>query len=225
MLPGAGVDVGRFAPAPEPVGVPVVLLCARMLWSKGPAVLLEASALLRARGVAHEVVLAGTPHATNPDAIPVAQLELWQAEGRARWLGHVADMPALLRSATLAVLPSTYREGVPLALIEAAACGKALVTTDTPGCREIVRDGENGLLVPPGDARALAQAIASLLADPARRAAMGRAGRARVEQHFSSEVVNAAVFELYGELVGRDFPARCAGLELEGSELEKARGG
>ena len=207
VVAGSGVDVARFAPAPEPAGPPVVLLASRMLWSKGVGVLVEAGRLLAARGIPHVIRLAGQPHPTNPDSIPESDLAAWNRAGLAEWVGQRDDVPSLIRSACVVCLPSYYREGVPLALIEGAACGRPLVSTDAPGCREIVLDGENGLLVPERDPRALADALERLLADAALRARMGAAGRALVEARFSKEVVNAEILAIYA---GLRAPARPA---------------
>ena len=139
---------------PQIDGLPRVLLPARLLWDKGLAELVAAARQLRDEGRPVRVLLAGTPDPGNPAAVPEATVHGWEAEGLVEWLGHVEDMPALFRSVDLVVLPS-YREGLPKGLIEAAACGRPLVTTDVPGCREVVTDGVEGLLVPARDAQAL----------------------------------------------------------------------
>jgi len=135
-----------------------VLLAARLLWDKGIAEYVEAARRLRSEGHTVDFLLAGDPDPGNPAAVPEAAVRQWSAEGIVTWLGHVDDMPSLLRSVQVVVLPS-YREGLPKGLIEAAACGLPLVTTDVPGCREVVTDGVDGLLVPVKDANALAAAI------------------------------------------------------------------
>ena len=123
------------------------------------------------------------------------------AEPGIEWLGRVEDVRSVWARAAIAVLPSTYGEGLPRALLEAAACGRPIITTDTPGCREVVRHGENGLLVPPHDVAALAEAIAALAGDPARRREMGRAGRALAEREFAEPVIVAQTLALYDELL------------------------
>jgi len=215
VVAGAGVDTEAFRPSPEPAGRPVVLLIGRMLWSKGVGVLVDASRRVRERGIDHELWLLGEPHPTNPDSIPRAELEAWHERGDARWLGRREDVSEWIPRASVVALPSYYREGVPLALIEAAAAGRPIVTTDTPGCRDIVRHGENGLLVPPRDAGALAGALAGLLADPERRARLGAGGRERALARFSKEIVNARTLEVYGELVprSRELPSAARGPE------------
>jgi glycosyltransferase involved in cell wall biosynthesis len=211
LIRGSGVNVERFQPSPEPEsesgGPPIVLMASRMLWDKGVAELVEAGRLLRAAGgQSFRIVLAGDPDVANPRSVPAAQLEAWQAEGAIEWWGHQRDMPAVMRQAALVVFPSFYREGVPKVLLEACAAGRAIVTTDLPGCREVVKHGENGLLVPPRDVRALADAIAALLADPARRARMGRAGRVRAVEEFSEASVVDATLRLYREILGSRWP-------------------
>jgi glycosyltransferase involved in cell wall biosynthesis len=195
---GSGVDLARFAPRPEPEGVPVVLLCARLLWHKGVGEFVEAARLLRRRGVEARFVLAGEPDPANPSAIPAERISEWVAEGVVEYLGWVEDMPQLLARSSLVCLPS-YREGLPKALIEAAAAGRPIVTTDIPGCRQAVREGDNGVLVPPRNAEALASEIARLIANPGLRREMGARGRIRAEQEFAAEHVIRKTLALYGE--------------------------
>ncbi len=196
-VPGAGVDMAIFYPQPEPDGVPVVMLCARMLWDKGVGEFLEAARLLRYRGVACRCVLVGDPDAGNSSAIPLERLEAWHREGLVEWWGHREDIPHVLAQANLVCLPSSYREGIPRVLIEAAACGRALVATDAPGCREIVRDGENGLLIPMFDGGALAEAIQQLIRFPELRLSMGRRGRQIAVADYGQEVVVEQTLGVY----------------------------
>jgi glycosyltransferase involved in cell wall biosynthesis len=208
LIPSSGVDLTRFAPAPRrPVAnAPLrVLLAARLLWDKGLAEYAEAARRLRAEGRTIRFLLAGAPDPGNPACVDAAVIERWHAAGDIEWLGHVEDVPALLRDIDAAVLPS-YREGLPRSLIEAAACGLALVTTDVPGCRDVVRDGIDGLLVPVRDAAALAQAIARLDGDRALLQRLGDAARQRVAADYAVERVNARTMEVYRELLP-EFPA------------------
>src|SRR5207253_6534016 len=145
--------------------------------SKGVPDAVAAVRRLRAQGLAIELVLAGPTDPDNRDSLSEAALTELTAEPGVEWLGRVEDVRAVWRRAAIAVLPSTYGEGVPKALLEAAACGRPLIVADVPGCREAVRNGETGILVPPHDVEALAEAIAELAPDPQRRARMGRAGR------------------------------------------------
>ncbi len=200
LIRGSGVDVGRFRPSPEPAGPPVAALVARMLWDKGVGEFVAAARLLKRSGVAVRLVLAGPTDPENPAAIPEATLQAWQAEGIVEWRGAVADIAGLWAEASIAVLPS-YREGLPKALLEAASCGRPLIAADVPGCREIVRPGETGVLVPPRDAAALADAIERLTRDAALRARLGRQARALAEAEFAEAIVVRRTLDLYRALL------------------------
>ncbi len=199
LIRGSGVDVHRFEPGPQPNDV-VVTMVARMLWNKGVGDLVEAAKRLRQDGEAIRFVLVGSPDPENPASIPESQLRSWQQSGYVEWLGHRDDVEALWRGTSIAVLPS-YREGVPKSLLEAAACGLPIVATDTAGCREIVRHGDNGLLVPPGNPKALAKAIQTLAHDRKLRVAMGARGRELVTEQFSEELVVRQTLDVYRSLV------------------------
>jgi glycosyltransferase involved in cell wall biosynthesis len=162
----------------------------------------DAARLLKARGVAAVCVLVGEPDSDNPASIPLATLQRWHAEGVVEYAGRQDDMAAVYADADIACLPTFYAEGVPKSLIEAAACGLPIVTTDWPGCRDVVADGENGILVPIKDPTAVADALEILARDPDLRARMGRSGRARVERDFSLETITRQTLALYGELLG-----------------------
>lgn len=196
VIPGVGVDTVRFRPEPEPGGLAKVLMPARLLRDKGIHEFVEAARLLHARGVPVKFSVAGDRDPHNPASVSEARLQAWVAEGRVDFLGWQRDMAPLLLASHIIALPS-YREGLPTALTEAAACGRPIVTCDVPGCREVVVDGENGLLVPPRDAAALAQSIERLVADADLRARMGRCGRQRAESLFSVERVVSATLDQY----------------------------
>lgn len=198
---GVGVDIARYAPVPEPAGPPLAVLAARMLWEKGVAELVEAARLLRERNMSLRIALVGGPDPGNPRSVPEEVLRGWQAEGVVEWWGQRDDMPEVWRQASIAVLPTTYREGLPTVLLEAAASGRPLIATDMPGCREVVRPGDTGLLVPPGDARALAEALATLAGDTALRARMGAAARRAAETEFAIPVVTTQVLDLYQQML------------------------
>jgi len=200
LVPGAGVDPDRFTPRPEVEGTPVALFAARMLWDKGVGDLVEAARILKARRMEGRVVLAGSPDAGNPASIPESQLREWDREGAVEWLGRREDIPELIANAHVVVLPS-YGEGFPRSLLEGAASGRALVGADTPGCREIVVDGLTGLLVPPGNPQALAEAIEALWRSPETRRAMGLKGRELVLARFTEQKVNEAILRLYDDLL------------------------
>ncbi|MPY90077.1 MAG: glycosyltransferase [Luteitalea sp.] len=200
LIRGSGVDVERFRPGGSRNSPPIVVMASRLIGDKGVRVFVDAARLVRARGLAARFVLVGAPDGGNPTAIPVSQLRSWEDEGVVEWWGRREDMPDVLRRATVVVLPTTYREGVPKILLEAAATGCPLVATDVAGCREICRDGETGLLVHPYDADATAEAIARLLQEPELRARLGRAGRALVEMEFSEAQVLRDTLGLYESL-------------------------
>ncbi|HED64095.1 MAG TPA: glycosyltransferase family 1 protein [Planctomycetes bacterium] len=223
VILGSGVPIDRFRPVPEPSrsgAPPVMLHPSRMLWTKGVGDSIEASRLLFERDVDHKLVLAGRTHASNPRSIPDSTLDAWQRDGLCSWLGHTDDMPALFASSAIVTLPSVYREGVPMALLEAAASARPIVTTDVPGCREVVVDGVNGFLVPVHRPDLLADRLALLIADPDLRARMGRAGRERAERLFSQEHVVEQTLACYAELLepaaplpaGTDAPAQSKSL-------------
>lgn len=205
LIPGSGVDCQRFAREPGAdggQGRPVrVLLPARLLWDKGLTEYAQAARLLRHRGAPVELLLAGDPDPGNPAAVPQATVRGWVEEGILQWLGHVDDMPALFRGVDIVALPS-YREGLPKGLIEAAASGCALVATDVPGCREVVTDGVDGLLVPPRSAAELADAIARLAGDATLRARLGGAARAKALERFDERIIVRSTLDVYRELVG-----------------------
>jgi len=180
--------------------VPVVVLASRMLRDKGVDEFVDAARSLRDAGVHARFVLVGETDPGNPTAITATQLRQWADSGVVEWWGHQGNMKDVLAQAHIVCLPS-LREGVPKVLIEAAACGRAIVTTDAPGCREIVRNGENGLLVPVRNTRALAEALRLLIENPPLRASMGLKGRDIVVQEFSIERVVSETLGVYRELL------------------------
>jgi glycosyltransferase involved in cell wall biosynthesis len=198
LIRGSGVDTGHFLPLVDPSGPPVtVALVARMLRGKGVLDAVAAVRRLRAQGLAIELTLAGPTDPDNRDSLDESTLAALAAGPGVEWLGRVEDVREVWRRAAIAVLPSTYGEGVPKALLEAAACARPIVATDMPGCREVVRSGETGLLVPPHDIGALAEALAALAGDPARRQAMGHAGRVLAEREFGEGAVARQTLALY----------------------------
>ena len=198
LLRGAGVDVRAFRPRPEPEDGPIrVTMVSRLLRDKGVREFFEAAALVREARRDIVFTLVGAPDDGNPTSVPREELRSWVAEGHVEWRGHREDVADVLAASHIAMLPTCYGEGAPKTLIEAAACGRAIVATDVPGCRTVVRHGANGLLVPARDARALAEAALALADDPARRAAMGAEGRRRAETEFSSDCIHAETLEIY----------------------------
>lgn len=204
LIPGSGVDCRRFTPTdrdPASAGFRVVLP-ARLLWDKGIGEYVEASRLLRSRGIHVDFLLAGEPDPGNPAAVDTHTIRAWVDQGLIRWLGHIKDMPVLFRSVDAVVLPS-YREGLPKGLIEGAACALPLVTTDVPGCREVVTHDEDGLLVPVKNAQALADAIARLHANPALCQRLGAAARRKALSQFEEGSVVERTLSVYRELLPR----------------------
>jgi len=200
LIRGSGIDIQHFTPLPLPKRDAVtVALVSRMLRDKGVLDAVAAIRALRARNLAIELLLAGPTDPDNSGSLSAAALSALAAESGVIWLGAVADVREVWRRATIALLPSTYGEGVPKALLEAAACARPIIATNVPGCREAVRTGEHesGLLVPPRDVNALADAIAVLAADPVRCAVMGRNGRALIETRFAEEIVARETLALY----------------------------
>jgi glycosyltransferase involved in cell wall biosynthesis len=200
IVGGAGVDPEVFVAQPLPQAPPVrVALIARMLWSKGIDTAVEAVTRARTEGADVTLSLYGSPDPGNPKAIPEAMLAEWAALPGVNWLGRIAqsDVPAIWAEHHLAMLPSRGGEGLPRTLLEAAACGRAILTTDVPGCRDLVRNGMEGLVVPPGDAPGLAKAILHMVANSYSITQMGEAARQRVIDGHTEEAVGQRVVALY----------------------------
>lgn len=203
MIRGSGVDLVQYVHSSIPSGVPVVVLAARLLADKGVREFVQAARLLKQRGVFVRFCLVGTVDPANPTSLTDAELAQWVSEGVVEVWGHRSDMPQVLAAAQIVVLPSYYGEGLPKVLIEAAACGRAVVTTDHPGCRDAIDPGVTGVLVPVRDAEALADAIKGLINDPAQCQAMGNAGRALAERAFDVRQVVDAHLRIYQELIDK----------------------
>ena len=202
IVRGSGVDVKKFIPAEESTGVPIVMLASRMLWDKGVGEFIEAAKILKQEGVEARFVLVGDSDPENPASIPNAQLSEWHELGIVEWWGERGNMHEMLTQAHIVCLPS-YREGLPKVLLEAASCGKPIIATDVPGCREIVHDGENGILVLLKNSIALASAIKELIDNSEKRKSMGINGRRLVESEFSEEIVVSQTLEVYQELLNK----------------------
>ena len=200
---GSGVDLALCDPKPLPAGDPVVVFAARLLADKGLREFIAAARLLKLQGVAARFVVAGDVDPGNPATVAADEVERWRREGVAEFVGFRADIPALFAAAHIVVLPS-YREGLPKVLIEAAACARAVVTTDVPGCRDAIEPGRTALLVPVMTVEPLAAAIKRLIEDRDACAAMGAAGRALAQAEFSIERVVAAHLDIYARLIGQE---------------------
>lgn len=200
VIPGTGVAPDAFTPVTRPPGIPVILCVTRMIKSKGISYLIEAAKLLGERGLEFEVHLVGDIDERNPTSMTREELRAAEANGFVKWLGARYDLAELFGSASVFCLPTYYREGIPRVLIQAAAAGCAIVTTDVPGCREVVVNGLNGCLVPPRDAAALAEALASLIQDPQTCERMGREARLRFEKCFTRRSTFDAFNSCYAAL-------------------------
>ena len=195
LIQGVGVDTNFYLPLKEASGPPMVVLASRLLWDKGIDAFVDAAKILRSK-TSTRFVLVGEPDPGNPASIPQETIQQWVNDGLIEWWGWQSDMRSIFAACHLVALPS-LAEGVPTVLLEAAASGRAIVTTDAPGCREVVRHGVNGLLVPLRDPQALADAIQTLLENPQLRQEMGLRGREIVEKEFSSEIVIAQTLGVY----------------------------
>lgn len=202
LIPGSGVDLELFSPANAIERQPYVILPARLLRDKGVVEFVAAARILKNRGSKWRFVLVGTIEADNPTVISAAEIESWVAEGSVEWWGYREDMPAIFASAGIVCLPS-YREGMPRALLEAAAAGCPIVTTDEPGCREAIIPGETGDLVPPRNAEALAEALQALIDDPERRERYGKAGRDLACRRYGIKAVVDQTLAIYDRLLSR----------------------
>lgn len=196
LIPGSGVNPEVFRFLPELDSQPVVLLPSRMLMDKGVGEFIEAARLINHKSPQARFVLVGKPDEENPASIPRSRLVNWEREGVVEWWGHRKDMPKVYALANIVCLPS-YREGLPKALVEAAACGRAIVTTDVPGCNDVVRNGVNGLLVPSRDPDKLAEAILMLIQNPSLRGKMGKIGRQRAISYFSESCISDKIIRFY----------------------------
>ena len=201
LIPGAGVNLDNFRFSSVSKGVPIIMYAGRLLWSKGVGDFVQAAEILTDRGIGFRSVLVGRPDKDNPASIAEECLIEWVQQGIIEWWGYRDNMAKVLKEACLVVLPSKYGEGVPKILIEAAAVGRPLIATNIPGCRDVVRHNINGLLVPPGNPEALADAIETLLSDQELRLTMGINSRSLVESEFSEELIINKTFSVYEDLL------------------------
>ena len=200
LIKGAGVDTRLFAFIPEPAEPLVVTIVARMLRDKGISEFVEAATLIRKSQPDTIFQLIGMPDEGNPTSFSLAQLDDWVRSGVVKWLGQQNNIAEHLAKSHIICLPS-YREGLPKSLIEALASGRPVVTTDVPGCREVVSHGINGFLVQPRDSHALAEALMNLILDSSLRERMGRLGRERAEKEFSSEIIIGQTLRVYESML------------------------
>lgn len=198
LIRGSGVDLSRFSPREIELDFPpVVLMPTRLVHDKGISVFIEAARILKARGIKASFQIAGGEGANSPLAIGADEMNEMVKDGAAVWIGKVSDMPGLLARSALVVYPSYYGEGIPRVLLEACAMGKAIVTTDHPGCREAVEHGYNGLLVPVKDAHETADAIHDLLIHTGKRRRMEQASRERALHEFDIHIIVNQTVDVY----------------------------
>lgn len=200
IIPGSGVEIDEILPVQEPLGKPVILCAARMIRDKGILELAEAARLLQERGLDFDLWLAGDRDTGNPSAITLEELKNIEKRGIGKWLGHCDNVARLMELSSIFCLPTYYREGLPRVLAEASAAGLPIVTTDVPGCREVVSHGENGLLVPARDTSALADALQFLLQNREVRLGMRIKSRQVFEEKFTSTRVRATLNQCYAKL-------------------------
>jgi glycosyltransferase involved in cell wall biosynthesis len=198
LVRGAGVDTDQYSERPIPGGVPIVMLASRMIWPKGIQEFVDAAAKLKQK-MDVRFVLVGKPDVENSASVPESLLRKWNEDGDVEWWGHQGDMVGTLGQATLVCLPTYYGEGVPKILLEAMSLGRPIITTDMPGCRELVEDGRAGAIVERRSAVSLANAIEAFLADPERLSAVGHAARELVVTEYTVEQVADRTLRVYGE--------------------------
>ena len=200
LIPGSGVDTDALQPLPEPDGPITYGFAGRLLTDKGIRALVAAHDIVRAQGLQTNLLIAGNPDPANPASVSLQEVNEWTKRAGVTWLGHVKDISSLWKRCHFAILPS-HREGLPGSLMEAAACGRAMIATDAPGCREVVIDDQTGLLVGIEDPHALAQAIVKLATSPELRARYGKAARELVVSKLSAKIVGEQIVQLYDGLV------------------------
>lgn len=209
LIKGSGVDLEQFIATSEHTSPPIrIVMACRLLKDKGVKEFVESARLLRIQQpqIPLEFILAGDLDTENPNSITQSELDEWREEGIVNAIGMCTDIPALFSQSHIIVLPSYYGEGVPKVLIEAAACGRPIVTTDTPGCRDCIIDKKTGYLVPPRDAQQLAEKILKLALDEDKRKTMGKSGREYAERNFDIQSVIASHMDIYQSLLNRMLP-------------------
>jgi glycosyltransferase involved in cell wall biosynthesis len=199
LIPGSGVDTDALQPLPEPAGPITFGFAGRLLTDKGIRALVVAQSILRNQGFDSNLIIAGNPDPANPASVLLEEVEEWSRRPGITWLGHIEDIRSLWRNCHFAVLPS-HREGLPVSLLEAAACGRPMIATDAPGCREVVIQDQTGLLVPIEDPQSLARAIMKLATSPVLRARYGQAARELVVGKLSARIIGNSIVQLYDSL-------------------------
>jgi len=201
LIRGAGVDTKTFSFETIPSDMPIIILPSRMLWAKGIQDFVDCAIKINKKVKKVRFVLVGTPDIQNPDAISKVRLKKWNEDGVIEWWGYQSDMASVFHQSTIVCLPTSYGEGLPKSLLEAASCGRPIVTYDVPGCREIVKDGYNGYLVKPKSVTGLVKAISQLLNDTELCVKMGSNGRKLVEEHFTQEKIAEETIAVWEEVL------------------------
>jgi glycosyltransferase involved in cell wall biosynthesis len=207
LIPGSGVDTDALQPLPEPEGPITYGFAGRLLTDKGIRALVAAHDIVRGQGLEANLIIAGNPDPANPASVSLQEVNEWTQRPGITWLGHIKDISSLWRRCHFAILPS-HREGLPGSLMEAAACGRAMIATDAPGCREIVIDDQTGLLVPIEDPEALARAIIKLATSPELRSQYGKTARELVVSKLSAKIIGNSIVRLYDELIAAQAAVR-----------------
>lgn len=221
LIRGSGVNMNEYFPEFNKSSIsakPVILLASRMLWDKGIGVYVNAAKLLHEQGVSCEFILAGGVDQGNPAGIKRSQLEAWAKLGYVNWIGKSNDMPTLLKQVDIVCLPTIYGEGVPKVLIEAAASGLPIITSNAPGCNDIVHDGVNGILINPRSSVKLAEAIITLINNPSLCIQMGKKSREIAEQDFAIEIVVSKTLKIYDEMLGHENKQEIKSIAIIGSQ-------
>jgi len=199
LISGSGVDMNRFSYTPEPDDEKIVtILPSRFVEEKGIRYFIEAAEIIKSKNLPIRMILIGKPEPDQPTSISQKEITKWVAEGIVEWWGWHNEMEKVYPLAHIVCLPTYYMEGIPKSLIEAAACGRPLIATNVPGCREIVHEGTNGLLVPIKNAKLLAEAIIQLANDGVLRRSMGEQSRKIAETEYSAEIIVKEYFKAYG---------------------------
>lgn len=200
LIDGSGVALNKFVYLPDNNKIPKIMMASRLLKDKGVMEFVNAAAILKEKNINAEFILVGDPDPDNPSSISISQIQDWEERGILNYWGHIEDMENILSQASIVVLPS-YREGFPKVLIEAAACGRAVVTTDVAGCRDAIYNGVTGILVPARDTHGLANAIFDLAACPENYIKMGIEGRKMAEERFDEKIVIDRHLSLYDQVL------------------------
>ncbi len=199
LIKGAGVDCNKFKERKNNNKIPIILLASRMIWDKGIKEFYNAAKLIKKKGIKAKFILVGKPDQENPNSISLKQLNIWNNSGIIEWWGYRSDMVEVFKDVDIVVLPTFYGEGIPKVLIEGMACSKPIVATDMPGCRDLVIDGSNGILVKPKDFFDLAKALEKLILDPGLCKKMGAKGRALAVENYCQEKIFSKIINLYSD--------------------------